>query len=153
MTLRLTVSARTMLGAPMADTDPAVELVARAIREATDTELDDCIEDEDECFERKIHLGSEIDGVVRTVYATPEQIGRVAAAALAGRLLPPVVQTREERGWWNPRTQEVQRHWSYTTDGVPEGPRRVRTISTLADDGSPHGGATLTTAWREVSES
>lgn len=83
-----------------AEQDPARELVARAIREATDTELDDCLDDEDACFERKIHLGAATNGVVRTVYATPEMIADVAVAALAeaGRLLP--AGGREERTQW-----------------------------------------------------
>ncbi|MGE5721372.1 MAG: hypothetical protein ACM3YM_02835 [Sphingomonadales bacterium] len=82
----------------MADLDPAVELVAQAIREATDTELDDCLEDADECFERRIHLASSSNGVIQTVYATPEQIGRVSVAALASAgyvLLPPGGEARE----------------------------------------------------------
>lgn len=77
--------------------DPA-DVIAQAIRDATDTELDNCLDDEDDCFDEKIHLGSQCDGVVRTVYATPEQIGKVAVAALAGRLLPAGAEEVSEDG-------------------------------------------------------
>lgn len=75
-----------------------------------------------------------------------------AIDALADRLLPPVVQTREEAGWMIgdlsivPYTEMVQRM-------LTMGDRRfVRTISTLADDGSPYGGATVVGKWLNVDE-
>lgn len=73
--------------------DPtASELVAKAIRDATE-EFDDCLDDEDECFDKVIHLQHSIDGIVLSVVASPAVLARTAATALAdaGLLVSPQI--------------------------------------------------------------
>lgn len=70
---------------------------------------------------------------------------RAVAKALAGRLLPPVVETREEHGWSDPLEGIVRRYWSYSNHGRYKNPDRVRTVSVFAD------GREFPSLWREVS--
>lgn len=122
------------------EVDPAVELVARRQHPA------ECGEEEpyEECVFRPEHEAAATDAV--------------EALRSAGRLLPPVVQTREE---WEVQTRGV-RYPCSTLEAAwrqfgeikgtwaPDAKVLVRTITTFADDGSPYGGATLTSAWRAV---
>lgn len=130
--LRATESAER--GEVVGEAESDVELAARAICAATRPTI--CVvRDDGVCLS---HRGP----------------ARAVVAALAGRLLPPVVQTREEWGvvtdeWGTVHTCDDGRtctHW------FPVAHKHVRTITTLADDGSPYGGATLTGKWRNVDE-
>ena len=69
------------------------ELVANRIRaEALADEYGDhCLDDEDACWRARVHMGSQSDGVVYTVYANPDRLAELALDALAdaGLLIPP----------------------------------------------------------------
>lgn len=108
-----------------------VELVARALSRCSLNEFGERLQ------ERRIPFAEAI----------------LAALTAAGRLLPPVVQTREERGTRIGDGSIITLAEAGSRYTLSAQSLRVRTISTLADDGSPYGGATLTSAWREVGKS
>lgn len=87
-------------------TDEAMAAIVAAITDEAkhhpgdETCEDRCVQDEAVCMAASVHLAASIDGVVRSVYASPERLAEVALNALAeaGVLLPPGGQTEPRFG-------------------------------------------------------